>query len=216
MLPVRDISSFKRSFYSVVHSECSASPFQSGNKPRRSQNPTVRQILTEIDCNFQLVGDISSFKRSFYSSLHAGCSVSPFHSGNKPRRSQKPIVRQMLTTIDCDFQLVADISSFKRSFYSSLHAGCSVSPFHSGNKPRRSQKPIVRQILTTIDCDFQLVADISSFKRSFYSSLHAGCSVSPFHSGNKPRRSQNPTVRQILTKIDSNFLPVGDISLFKR
>jgi hypothetical protein len=117
MLPVRDISSFKRSFYSVLDSECSASPFQSGNKPRRSQNPTVRQILTEIDCNFQLVGDISSFKRSFYSSLHAGCSVSPFHIGNKPRRSQKPFVRQILTTIDCDFQLVGDISSFKRSFY---------------------------------------------------------------------------------------------------
>jgi hypothetical protein len=122
MLPVRDISSFKRSFYSVLDSECSASPFQSGNKPRRSQNPTVRQILTEIDCNFQLVGDISSFKRSFYSVLHAECCASPFQRGNKPRRSQNTTVRQILTKIDCNFQLVGDISSFKRSFYSVLHA----------------------------------------------------------------------------------------------
>jgi hypothetical protein len=118
----------------------------------------------------------------------------------------------ILTKIVCDMLPVRDISSFKRSFYSDLHAYRGGLPFQSGNKPRRSRKPIVRQILTKIDCNFQLVGDISSLKRSFYSVLHAECCASPFQRGNKPRRSQNTTVRLILTKIDCNFLPVGDMS----
>jgi hypothetical protein len=132
-----------------------------------------------------------------------------------PRRTQNLMLLQILIKMECNFHPVGDIASFKRTFYSAFHAECIAPTFQSGNKPRRSRNPTVRQILTKIDSNFLPVGDMSSFKRAIYSVLHAECIAPTFQSGNKPRRSQNPTVRQILAKIDCNFLPVGDMSLFK-
>jgi hypothetical protein len=113
------------------------------------------------------------------------------------------------------FLPVGDISSLNRSFSSILHAERSARQGQRRNYPWRSQKAIFRQILTKIDRNFHPVGDISTFKSLFYFILHAERSARLFQRRNYPWRSHKAIFRQILTKVDRNFHPVGDISTFK-
>ena len=54
------------------------------NKHRSSQFATISSIWTKIYRYFGLAGDISSFKRTFYSILYADRSGRGFQLGNKP------------------------------------------------------------------------------------------------------------------------------------
>ena len=57
-------------------------------------NSNHSSILTKIDRNFYPVRDISTFKRSFHSILHAKRSARVFQRRNKPRNSQVAISRR--------------------------------------------------------------------------------------------------------------------------
>ena len=47
-VPVRDISTVKHSFHSILHAECSACPSQRWNKPGRSQNAFFRRFWRKL------------------------------------------------------------------------------------------------------------------------------------------------------------------------
>ena len=64
-----DTSSFKRTFYSILDAECCAHYIYRRNKHRSSKFATISSIWTKIYRYFGLAGDISSFKRTFYSIL---------------------------------------------------------------------------------------------------------------------------------------------------
>jgi hypothetical protein len=121
-----------------------------------------------------------------------------------------------LTKNDRNFLLVGDIPTIKHSFHSLLHVKCSARHFHRRNKPTFSQNAIFHAILPKIYCNFLYVEDISPFKRSFHSLLHAKCSARHFQRRNKPTFSENAILHPILTKNDHNFLPDRDISILKR
>jgi hypothetical protein len=67
-----------------------------------------------------------------------------------------------------------------------------------------------------IDCNFLKVGDIATFNRSFYSILHVERSAIHFQRGKYLWRPQIAIILKTLNIIDCNFLPVGDISTFKR
>jgi hypothetical protein len=137
----------------------------------------LSSYFDEIDCNFLKVGDISTFKRAFYFMLHDECSARHLQRRKYLWRPQMAIILNTLTIIDCNFLRVGAISTFNRSFYSILHAKYSAPHFERRNNPWRAQFAIIRLISTKIDCNFLKVGDITTFNRSFYSSLHAECSV---------------------------------------
>jgi hypothetical protein len=120
-----------------------------------------------------------------------------------------------LTKNDRNFLLVGDISIFKRSFHSLLHAKRSARHFQRRYKPTFSQNAIFHPILTKIYCNVLYVGDISTFKLSFRSLLHAKCSARHYQRRHKPTFSKNASTNQILTKNGHNFLPDRDISMLK-
>ena len=77
-----DISTFKRTFYTILDAECSAHYMQGRDKHRSSKFATISSILTKIYRYFGLARDISSFKRTFYSILYADRSGRGFQLGN--------------------------------------------------------------------------------------------------------------------------------------
>jgi hypothetical protein len=121
-----------------------------------------------------------------------------------------------LTKNDHNFHLVGDISTFKRSFHSLLHAKCSACYLRRRNQPTFSQNTIFHPILSKIYCNFLYVGDISTFKRSFHYLLHAKCSACYCQRRNNPTFPQNAIFHQILTQNDHNFLPDRDVSMLKR
>ena len=80
----RDISSFKRTFYSILYAERSARSLQLRIKPSDPKFATISSILTKVYRYFGLARDISSFKRTFYSILYADRSGRGFQLGNRP------------------------------------------------------------------------------------------------------------------------------------
>ena len=94
------ISSFKRTFYSILDAECSAHYMQRRNKHTSSKFATISSILTKINRYFGLAGDISSFKRTFYSILDAECSAHNMQQRNKHSSSKFATISSILTKID--------------------------------------------------------------------------------------------------------------------
>ena len=94
-----DISSLKRTFYSILDAECSAHYMQGRNKHRSSKFATISSIWTKINPYFGLAGDISSFKRTFYSILYADRSVRGFWLGNKPSGAKCATIYSILPKI---------------------------------------------------------------------------------------------------------------------
>ena len=68
--------------------------FQRRNKPSSSQNSNLTSILAKTERYFVPVRDISTFKHSFHSILHAECSACPSQRWNKPGRSQNAFFRR--------------------------------------------------------------------------------------------------------------------------
>ena len=109
-----DISTFKRTFNSILHVECSAHYMQRRNKTSDSKFVNISSILTKIYRYFGLARDISLFKRTFYSILDAECSAHYMQRRNKPSDSKFVNISSILTKIYSYFGLARDISSFKR------------------------------------------------------------------------------------------------------
>jgi hypothetical protein len=95
-LYVGAISTFKRSFHSLLHAKCSARYFQRRNKPTFTQNAIIHQILKKNDHNFLPDRDISTLKRSncCISRLQRGaCCIKRRYNTNI---SQDAIIRRFL------------------------------------------------------------------------------------------------------------------------
>ena len=126
-------------FYSILYAECSAHYMQRRNKHSSSKFTTISSIWTKINRYFGLAGDISSFKRTFYSILDAERSARDFHLRNKPSGTKFATTYSILQKIDRYFGTFWDTSTLKRTFYSSLDAECSAHYMQCGNKPSGSQ-----------------------------------------------------------------------------
>ena len=181
-----NISSSKRTFYSILDAERSAHGFQLRIKPSDPKFATISSMLTKIYRYFDLARDNSSFKRTFCSILDAECSAHYRQRRNKHSSSKFANIFSILTKIYRYFGLARDISSFKRTFCSILDAECSAHYRQRRNKTSDSKFVNISSILTNIYRYFGLARDISSFKRTFYSILYADRSGRGFQLGNRP------------------------------
>ena len=163
---------------------------QRRNKHSSTKFTTISSIWTKINRYFGLAGDISSFKRTFYSILYADRSVRGFQLGNKPSGAKFATIYSILSKINRYFGTFWDISTFKRTFYSIIDAECSAHYMQGRNKHRSSKFATISSIWTKIYRFFGLAGDISSFKRTFYSILYAERSAHYMQCGNKPSGSQ--------------------------
>ena len=98
-----DISSLKRTFYSILDAECSAHYMQGRYKHSSSKFANISSILTNIYRYFGLARDISSFKRSFYSILCADRRGRGFQLGNRPSCAKFVNIYSTLPKINCYF-----------------------------------------------------------------------------------------------------------------
>ena len=130
-----DISSFKRTFYSILYADRSGRGFQLGNRPSCAKFVNIYSILTKINLCIDIFCDISTFKRTFNSILQVERSAHYMQGRNKHRSSKFATISSLLTKIYRYFGLARDISSFKRTFYSILYADRSGRGFQLGNKP---------------------------------------------------------------------------------
>jgi hypothetical protein len=108
-----------------------------------------------------------------------------------------PAARKSQSFVDfdekCYFVPDWDISTFKRSFYSILHAERIKHSFMRRNMPRSSQLAIICQFWRKL-CYFVRDLDISTSIRSFCSILHAERSAHSFMRRNRPCTSQNASI----------------------
>ena len=131
----RDISSFKRPFYSILYVDRSGCGFQLGNRPSCAKFVNIYSTLPIITRSFGTFWDISTFKRTFYTILDAECSAHYMQGRDKNRSSKFATIYSILTNIYRYFGLARDISSFKRTIYSILYADRSGRGFQLGNRP---------------------------------------------------------------------------------
>ena len=179
-----------------------------------SKFATISSIWTKINRYFGLTGDISSFKRTFYSILDAERSARGFQLRIKPSDPKFATISSILTKIYRHFGLARDISSFNRTFYSVLYADPSGRGFQLGNRPSCAIFVNIYSILPIITRYFGTFWDTSTFKRTFYSILDAERSAHGFQLRIRPSDTKFATISSILTKIYRYF--ARDISSFKR
>jgi hypothetical protein len=115
-----------------------------------------------------------------------------------------------------NFLPVGDFSSLKRPNYCSLSAEHSARCITRRNEPNCSQNGISHLSLTKNDRNLLPVGDISTFKRRNHYILHAEHSARWGKRRNEPNNSHNAIFRGLWRQMSANFLPVGDISTFKR
>ena len=123
---------------------------QGRDKLRSSKFATISSIRTKIYRYFGLAGDISSFKRTFYSILYADRSGSGFQLGNRPSCAKFVNIYSTLPIITRYFGTFWDISTFKRTFYSISDADRSGRAFQLGNKPCGAKSATIYSILSKI------------------------------------------------------------------
>ena len=189
---------------------------QGRDKHSSSIFANISSILTKISRYFGLAGDISPFKRTYYSILYADRSVRGFQLGNKPSGAKFVTISSILSKINRYFGTFWDISTLKRTFYSILDAECSAHYMQRRNKHSSSKFTTISSIWTKTYRYFGLAGDISSFKRTFYSILYADRSGSGFQLGNRPSCAKFLNSYSILPIITRYFGTFWDISTFKR
>ena len=70
-----DISTFKRTFYTILDADRSGRAFPLGNRPSCAKFVNIYSILPIITRYFGTFWDISTFKRTLYTILDAECSA---------------------------------------------------------------------------------------------------------------------------------------------
>ena len=156
------------------------------NKHRSLKFATISSILTKINRCFGLAGDISSFKRTFYSILYADSSGRGFRHGNKPSGAKFATIYSMLSKITRYFGTFWDFSTFKCTFYTILYADRNGGGFQLGNMPSCAKFVNIYSTLPIITRYFGTFWDISTFKRTLYSILDAECSAHYIQCGKSP------------------------------
>ena len=123
---------------------------QRRNKHRSSKFATISAIWTKIYRYFGLAGDISSFKRTFYSILDAEYSAHYMQLRIKPCDPKFETISSILTKIYRYFGLARDISPFKRTICSILYADRSGRGLQLGNRPSCAKFVNIYSILPII------------------------------------------------------------------
>jgi hypothetical protein len=180
------ISAFKRSFHTILHAERSALQFQRRNNPCKSQNANIQ---------------ISVKTRLFRSWLwyFGVCTLFPLHSTRRTSRTPISASSQSLQIAKLKLSNFDEnsVMSFLIEIFRSLNAPST--PFYTQNvvpanfsikscpANRKTETFKFRWKL----CYFVPDWDISAFKRSFHSLLHAERSARQFQRRNNPCKSQN-------------------------
>jgi hypothetical protein len=134
---------------------------------------------------------------------------------NKPSSRQNAIFYSILKKTRRYSFPAWHISTFKRSYHSTLLAKSSARHFLRRNMPNSLQNAIFISILSKTKRYFIPAWDISTVKRSYHSTLHAERSKSHFLRRNRPNSWQNAIFYSILKKDKRYFVPAWDISAFK-
>ena len=145
-----DISSFKRTFYSILYADRSGRGFLLGNRHSCAKFVNIYSTLPIITRYFGTFWDISTFKRTFYSISDAECSAHNMQGRKRHSNSKFGNFSSIWTKINRYFGLDGDISSLKRTFYSILYADRSGRGFQLGNKPRGAKFVNIYSILPII------------------------------------------------------------------
>ena len=110
--PVGDISTFKRYFHCILHTEWYSRQFHRRNIKICAQNATIYTILKKTVSYIQPVGDISTFKRYFHRILHAEYYTRRFQRRHKPNCAQSATIYSILTKTVRYIDSVGYISTF--------------------------------------------------------------------------------------------------------
>ena len=157
---------------------------QRRSKHRSSKFATISSIWTKTYRYIGLAGDMSSFKRTFYSILYADRNGRGFQLGNRPSCAKFVNIYSIVPIITRYFGTIWDISTFKRTFYSILDAEYSAHYMQGRSKHRSSKIATIYSILSKITRYFGTFWDFSTFKRTFYSILDRN--GRGFQLGNRP------------------------------
>ena len=147
--------------------------FPTTKQAQATANRKHSSILSKIERYFSPVWGISTFARSSHCIMRAERSVRVFQRPYKPRQTQTAIVRRFcrkLCVISLPFQIFSRLNALFSPFYMQnvVHA------FSAASKQAQTHANCHHSsILTKINRYFSPVCDISTFKSTFYSILHA-------------------------------------------
>ena len=177
--PVWYISTFKRSLHSILHAGRSAYVFQRQKKPRNSKIPIIRRFWRKL-CVISLSFIIFRRLNAHFTPFYMQNAVHTFSSAETSPETQNRNRNLEALCTPCYIQNV-------------VHAFCSI---ESIAETRHHSS-----ILTKIMRYCSPVWDISTFKRSFYSILHAGRSPPDLQRRNMPVSSPNSIIRRFWRKL---------------
>ena len=140
---VREISAFKLSFYYILHAERSARDSQCRCKRIQLLKFNHSSIRSKTMRYFSQVREISTFKHPFYSILHAERSARDGQCRCNRIQFLKFNHSSIRSKTKRYFFRVWDISTFKRPFYSIVHAERSARDFYPWNKLRSSKNSFI-------------------------------------------------------------------------
>ena len=159
---VREISTFKLSFYYILHAERSARDSQCRCNRIQLLKFNHSSIWPKTTRYFFRVWYISTFKLPFYSILHAEPSARDSQCRCKRIQLLKFHHSSIWSKTKRYFFPVWDISTFKRPLYSIVHAGRSARDFYPWIMPRSSKNSFIRRF-DRILCDISL--ELAKFRR---------------------------------------------------
>lgn len=141
-LAVRVISTFKRSFHTILHAEFSAHHLQRRNIGSISQNAIFRRFwrkVSVITILFEALRRLDSFVTQLYNPnvVHDACSV------EQALQLTKHNVSWNFTKTKCYIGPVWNNSTFKGCFHSILHAICGARIFQRQDMHSSSQIGII-------------------------------------------------------------------------
>jgi hypothetical protein len=193
-VPDWDTTAFKRSFHSILHAERIACRFQCRNNPCKSQN-AIFQISTKSlsfrsglrYCGVYTLSPLHSTRRMYCMSISVSKQSLQIAKRNLSNFDEK-------TVISFRIEILRHLNALSTPFYTPnvLHVYFSVENIPAN---RKTQSFKLRRKL----CYFVPDWDVSTFKGSFHSILHAERSACRYQRRNNPRKSQN-TIFQISTK----------------
>ena len=146
-------------------------------------------ILTKTKRYFSAVWDVSRFKLSSNSNIRAKRSALVFQRRNKPRHKQIAIIRRFCRKISI-VSLPFEIFRRLNAVFTALCVRNVVHAISSVETSSNTWKSQSFADIVNFNRYFSLVWDISTFKRSFHSSLHALRGTRVFQHRSKPRHTQ--------------------------
>jgi hypothetical protein len=189
-----DTTAFKRSFHSILHAECSACRFECRNNPCKSQN-AIFQISTK-SLSFRsglryygtyTLSQLHSTRLTYCMSIATSKQSLQIAKGNLSNFYEISVISSLN-------EIIWHINALCIPFYTAnvLHVDFSLETIPP-NRKTQSFKFRRKRCYFVPDCD------ITAFKRSFHSILHAEPIACRFQRRNNPCKSQN-AIFQISTK----------------